>query len=85
MDFAASEFWLLNRRWSSDIDTLGVYYRMYGEEDWQQLFYTDQNHETWTRVRMQLPEEILAGSFQIKFVSYVRHGFGIGLDDIHVF
>ncbi|MBP5282807.1 MAG: choice-of-anchor J domain-containing protein, partial [Lachnospiraceae bacterium] len=85
MDFAAIEFWLLNRRWSSDIDTLGVYYRMYGEEDWQQLFYTDQNHETWTRVRMRLPEEVLAGSFQIKFVSYVRHGFGIGLDDIHVF
>ncbi len=75
-------FWYTNRKWTNDIDSLYVYYRINGGE-WNRLFYTDENHEEWTHVDINLPNP--AANYQIGFKMTDYYGYGVGLDDIMVY
>ena len=74
-------FGYINREWSGSVDTLGVYYRVNGG-NWNELFTTTRAHNTWTDVKIELPE--LAANYQIGFLMTDNFGYGVGLDDIQL-
>ena len=74
-------FGYINREWSGSVDTLSVYYRVNGG-NWNELFTTTRAHNTWTDVKIELPE--LAANYQIGFLMTDNFGYGVGLDDIQL-
>ena len=79
---ARLKFWMINRKWGSDIDECHVYYRVNGG-DWNgPLFSTTEEHATWTEIT--IPLQGLATNYQIGFMSVDQWGYGLSLDDITV-
>ena len=79
---ARLKFWMINRKWGSDIDECHVYYRVNGG-DWNgPLFSTTEEHATWTEITV--PLQGLATNYQIGFMSVDQWGYGLSLDDITV-
>ena len=76
----ALSFWYINREWGSDIDELGVYYRIGEQGEWNVLWSTTEAHETWTNQVIELTD--LADNYQIGFLFTDHYGYGVGLDDI---
>ena len=74
-------FWLINRDWSSDIDEVGVYYRVNGGS-WQPLYYTTEEHPDWTS--MSVPLGGAAANYQVAFKMYDNWGYGVGIDHVEV-
>ena len=82
-DNAQLSFWYVNRNWASDIDEIGVFYRIGTEGEWNELWSTADAHATWTNQTLALTG--LADNYQIGFKMIDHWGRGIGLDDIVVF
>jgi len=82
-DNAQLSFWYVNRNWASDIDEIGVFYRIGTEGEWNELWSTADAHATWTNQTLALTG--LADNYQIGFRMIDHWGRGIGLDDIVVF
>ena len=82
-DNAQLSFWYVNRNWASDIDEIGVFYRIGTEGEWNELWSTADAHATWTHQTLALTG--LADNYQIGFRMIDHWGRGIGLDDIVVF
>ena len=82
-DNAQLSFWYVNRNWASDIDEIGVFYRIGTEGEWNELWSTADAHATWTNQTLALTG--LADNYQIGFRMVDHWGRGIGLDDIVVF
>ena len=82
-DNAQLSFWYVNRNWASDIDELGVFYRIGTEGEWNELWSTADAHASWTSQTLALTG--LADNYQIGFRMIDHWGRGIGLDDIVVF
>ena len=80
MSDAQLTFWYINRSWSGDIDELAVMCRIAGSSDWQSLRNITNNHSSWTKDVITLPENTV----QLAFVMTDRYGYGVGLDDITV-
>ena len=83
---AGLSFWYVNSAYDSGvvyIDQFGVYYRTKGG-DWTELFFTEENHETWTEQLIVLPGNIIAEPIQIGFKAIDGWGNGIGLDDVSI-
>ena len=78
---ATLSFAYVNRSWAGDIDEFGVYYRVNGGT-WNELFYTDEAHSTWTEASVALTG--LAANYQIGFMMLDNYGYGVGLDDVVV-
>ena len=78
---ATLSFAYVNRSWLGDIDEFGVYYRVNGGT-WNELFYTDEAHSTWTEASVALAG--LAANYQIGFMMLDNYGYGVGLDDVVV-
>jgi len=78
---ASLSFAYVNRSWAGDIDGFGVYYRVNGGA-WTELFYTSDNHESWTTNELSLSG--LAANYQIGFLMYDSWGYGVGVDDVVV-
>ncbi|MBR4732789.1 MAG: choice-of-anchor J domain-containing protein, partial [Lachnospiraceae bacterium] len=74
-------FWLVNRKWQSELDKLGVYYRINGGE-WKELIYVEDALEAWTEMTLYLPNEVKTTGVQIGFKALDGWGYGIGLDDV---
>ena len=81
IDIAYLDFWYINRSWGSDVDELGVYYRIDGG-DWNPLFITAEAHGTWTNQRVNLALLATNDNCQIGFKMTDHYGYGVGLDDI---
>ena len=81
MDRIRVDFWYTNRKWVSDIDALGLYYRVNGGE-WQELWSTTEAHESWTKCSVFL--ENTANNCQIGFKYTDLYGYGVALDDINI-
>ena len=77
----AVDLWYINRKWSSDTDAFGVYYRVDGGA-WNEIFATTDAHSTWTEIRSSLPAGALAANCQIGFKMTDGYGYGVGIDDI---
>ena len=71
----------VNRDYSGDTDEFGIYYRIDGGE-WNEIFATTDNHETWTAYDEPLPAGAYAANCQIGFKFTDEYGHGLGLDDI---
>ncbi len=82
-DNAQLSFWYVNRNWASDIDEIGVFYRIGTEGEWNELWSTADAHATWTHQTLALTG--LADNYQIGFKMIDHWGRGVGLDDIVVF
>ena len=81
MTTAHVNFEYINRQWGSDIDELGLYYRINGGE-WNELWSTSNAHEDWTYHTVVLTG--LADNYQIGFKMTDGYGYGVGLDDIKI-
>lgn len=75
------EFWYSNQKWLSDTDQLVVKYRA-GSGEWVQLFEASDNHDTWTKQVIILPDEALTENVQFCFTGNSDYGYGIALDDV---
>ena len=81
MEDAKLEFWYGSRAYYGDYLKFGTYYRVEGG-DWQELFYTESGTESWTQVKMDLPEGAITASTQIGFKA-VDTGYGsLGVDAV---
>jgi hypothetical protein len=81
-EYASAElsFWYVNRKWSGDIDEFAVCYRIGNEGEWNELWSTAENHDTWTSQSIELTS--LTNNYQIGFRFTDHYGYGVGLDDI---
>ena len=75
-------FWYANPRWTSDRDTLRVYYRVSKNSKWNQLAEFSTAMANWQKVRIELPE--VGPTYQIAFEGKDNLGRGIVLDSILV-
>lgn len=75
------ELWYINRAWGSEYDYFDVCYRVSGG-DWNTMFSTQENHESWTELALSLPTGALADNVQIGFKMTSNYGYGVALDDI---
>lgn len=76
---ASLNCYYMNRIWGGGIDDFGVYYRVDGGE-WNELFSTNENHNRWTALSLDLTG--LAANYQIGFKFTDHYGYGIAIDDI---
>ncbi|MCR4827775.1 MAG: choice-of-anchor J domain-containing protein [Bacteroidales bacterium] len=66
-------------RWSSDLDTLKVYYRTSTTDDWHLLKNTSGvAYDSWTNATFDIP----SNSAQVKFEARTDYGYGIGIDNV---
>ena len=66
-------------RWSSDQDTLRVYYRTSTTGNWQLLMNTaGQDVSSWTNRSFDLP----SSSAQVRFEASTYYGYGTGIDNV---
>ena len=79
---ATISLWYSNEIWPSDVDGFGVYYRVNGGS-WNELFYTDESHATWTEID-KLALTGLAANYQIGFLYEDNFGYGVTVDDIEI-
>ena len=77
------ELWYINRAWGGEsaYDYFDVCYRVSGG-DWNTIFSTQENHESWTELVLSLPTGALADNVQIGFKMTSNYGYGVALDDI---
>ena len=80
---AQFSFWYTNRSWIGDTDQLAVSYRV-GNGEWEKLFETSGNHESWTNEVITLPAEALAENVRFCFKAIGNYGYGIALDDVDI-
>ena len=76
------KYWYANQKWSSDQDTLKVYYRTSPTEAWTLLATHDADISMWTLNTLLLPNP--SATYQIKFQGVSSWGYGINLDDVSV-
>ena len=76
-------FWYVNRKWGNDIDEFKACYRIAGGE-WNELFHTEEAHDTWTKVTVRVPKEARSKGVEFGFHATDNYGRGIGLDDVEV-
>ncbi len=76
-------FAYVNRRWGSSTDEFGVYWRVNGGS-WQELFYTNKAHETWTEQTIYLPDTVKKKNVQIGFAAVDWYGRGVALDAVEL-
>ena len=79
---AELSFWYVNRNYQNDIDEFAVCYRIGNEGEWNELWSTAVNHNTWTSQTVVLAG--LADNYQIGFRFTDHYGYGVGLDDIAI-
>lgn len=79
---AILSFCYINRRWGSDIDEFGIYYRV-NNGSWTELWSTDEAHEDWTEQEITLTN--LADNYEIGFKMTDNWGYGVGIDDIVIY
>jgi hypothetical protein len=81
-EYASAElsFWYVNGKWDNETDEFAVCYRIGNEGEWNELWSTAVNHNTWTSQTVVLAG--LADNYQIGFRFTDHYGFGVGLDDI---
>ena len=72
----------IQKEWSGDQDTLGLYYRTSAEEDWTYITSWNQNISEWTVETINLPEP--SATYQIAFLGYGDWGYGAGVDAINI-
>ena len=72
----------IQKEWSGDQDTLGLYYRTSAEEDWTYITSWNQNISEWTVETINLPEP--SATYQIAFLGYGDWGYGAGVDAISI-
>ncbi|MBR6399992.1 MAG: hypothetical protein IKS17_02050 [Firmicutes bacterium] len=85
LDAASLEFWYINRPsagMSTYADRFGVYYRIGTSGEWNELFYTKANHNTWTYEKIYLPADAMQENVYIRFMAKTHFGCGVGLDNI---
>lgn len=75
-------FWYINRAAVSNIDGIGVYYRVGTEGAWNELWSTTEAHGSWTNQEVTLTG--LAADYQLGFKMTNNNGYGVGLDDIQI-
>ena len=72
----------IQKVWSGDQDTLGLYYRTSAEEDWTYITSWNQNISDWTVETIDLPEP--SATYQIMFLGYGDWGYGAGVDAVNI-
>ncbi|MDY6402888.1 MAG: T9SS type A sorting domain-containing protein, partial [Synergistales bacterium] len=72
----------IQKIWSGDQDTLGLYYRTSAEEDWTYITSWNQNISEWTVETIDLPEP--SATYQIAFLGYGDWGYGAGVDAVNI-
>ena len=72
-----------NRAWAGDCDLFYIYYRV-NEGEWMPLFATEDAHEEWTELKLELPEEALAANVQIGFEMESIYGYGVCMDNVKI-
>ena len=68
--------------WSSDQDTLGVYYRTNPNADWVYLASYTSDIASWQVDSLPLPNA--SANYQIGFRATSLYGYGVGIDDIFI-
>lgn len=76
-------FWHTQELWSSDQDSLQVYYRDAAAGSWILLASYTINIATWTMESILLPSS--SADYWIRFVAYGEYGYGVLLDDVMIF
>ena len=72
----------IQKEWSGDQDTLGLYYRTSADADWTYITSWNQNISDWTVETITLPEP--SATYQIAFLGYGDWGYGAGVDAISI-
>ena len=72
----------IQKVWSNDQDTLGLYYRTSAEGEWTYLTSWNTNISAWQEETITLPEP--SAEYQLMFLGAVHWGYGIGIDDITI-
>ncbi len=82
--YVTLSMWFGGEAWFNDMDWMYVYYRESEEDDWHYFWYPDSDSNWIYREHVigTFPE---ADSFQIMFEGYADGGFGLCVDDVHVF
>ena len=75
-------FWYANPRWTSDRDTLRVFYRTGKNAKWNKLAEYSTAMANWQNVKIELPE--VGSTYQIAFEGTDNLGRGIVLDSVLV-
>ena len=68
--------------WGSDLDTLGVYYRVHQDSAWTYLSSYNYTTSSWDVDSVALPNA--SANYQLSFVASSFWGFGVGIDNIVV-
>ncbi len=82
--YVTLSIWFGGEAWFIDSDWMYVYYRQSEEDDWHYFWYPDPDSDWIYREHVlgTFPE---ADAFQIMFEGHADGGFGLCLDDVHVF
>ena len=75
-------FWHAQQDWSSDQDTLAVYYRTSSTDSWHYLDGWTNSISSWTEETIYLPNP--SSTYQIAFHGYQHYGYGVVIDDVKV-
>ncbi|MCQ2297709.1 MAG: fibronectin type III domain-containing protein [Bacteroidales bacterium] len=76
-------FYHVQKLWTPDQDTLGIYYRTSMADEWHYVTSWSDNISTWQLDSVMLPNP--SATYQIGFLGYGTFGYGVGLDSIVVY
>lgn len=76
-------FWHAQVVWAGDQDELHVYYKTGEDEDWVLLESYTENVSEWTERVLELPEP--SSTYYIAFEAVDGWGFGVCIDEVHVY
>ena len=72
----------IQKVWTGDQDTLGLYYRTSAEAEWTYITSWTGNISSWTVETINLPEP--SETYQIAFLGYGDYGYGAGVDAVNI-